>query len=149
MTTPSQAVAASPANEVPLAGHNHSGIKIPNMISHSFDDPNEFMSNWHWSRNRSLSPGIPIVDMNVRPANRRFQDSNQNIKFAHLRQRDFLQPKSWTFLLFYQRSHRSHRIVVRIVHKSLTLCDRFGLQSGMRLLAIDPALRNSGFALLE
>ena len=57
-------------------------------------------------RNRFLGPRVPVVNMNVRPADRSFLDANQDIVRPYLRQGHFFQPKAGGTLAFDQRWHR-------------------------------------------
>jgi crossover junction endodeoxyribonuclease RuvC len=123
------------------------------------------MTDLHRRRHRALSPGIPFVNMQIGATDRRTKNTNQDVELAHRRNRHFLQPKPRTTLSFHQRLHRPHRMKY-LLRSGTIVCRKFfaswpgGVRPScirgtpvysvqVRLLALDPALRNCGYAILE
>jgi hypothetical protein len=92
-----------------LSGDDHTSLEIDNMTSDRFDDSDEFVTNRHRRRNGALRPGIPFINVDIGPANRRTKNSDQNIKLAYSWNRDLFQPKPGATFSFHERLHLSHR----------------------------------------
>jgi len=60
----------------------------------TIDHSDKLVANRHWHRNRFLGPCVPVVNVNVRPADRGFQDTNKHVIAADFRDRNFFEPQS-------------------------------------------------------
>ena len=85
---------------MPFARDNHPGMEINDMTANGLDDTDKLVTDLHWGRNGALRPRIPIVDVDIRSANRRTQNTDQDVKLPGLRQRNFFQPNPRTALSF-------------------------------------------------
>jgi hypothetical protein len=65
----------------------------------------KLMPDMHGDRNRFPGPGIPIIDVHVRTANRRFVNLDQDIVDSYFGYRDILQPDTGFRFGFYQGFH--------------------------------------------
>ncbi len=81
------------ASDVPLAYHEIALCESFHMIAYIVDNADELMADRHRNRNRFLRPCIPVIDMNVSPADRGFQNANEHLIAADFRNRNFLQPQ--------------------------------------------------------
>src|SRR5262245_24098159 len=106
MTPSRETVAAMPADNVPFAGNEVARRKTLNPFADALHDTNKFMPDDHWYRDRLLRPGIPVINVNVGPADRSFFNPNEYVIVAYRRHRDFFQPKTWLRFAFDQRLHR-------------------------------------------
>ena len=72
---PRQAIATMSTRTVPLAHHQIALGKSFHVISDSVDNADKLVANCHRNRNRFLSPCVPVVNVNVRSADLRFQNA--------------------------------------------------------------------------
>ena len=75
-------------------------------MPHGLDDADIFVADDYGHRDGLLRPGVPVVDVNVGPANGRLLDVNEDVIVADFRHRDFLEPKAGLGLLLDERLHR-------------------------------------------
>jgi len=73
MPAPCHAVSADATDYVPLAGNDLAGLKAANPRAYLIDGAHVFMPDDKRRAKRPLAPGIPIVDVKVGAADRRFQ----------------------------------------------------------------------------
>ena len=72
-------VAASPAYDVPFSGNQFTRLEIVDVGTGFNDLSHKLMPNGHRDGNRLLRPIVPIEDVNVRSANARAQNTDQNV----------------------------------------------------------------------
>ena len=64
------------------------------------------MPDGHRHRNRLLRPRVPVIYMNVSPADRCFDHANERIVAGDLRNGNFFQPKTGLGFAFHDGLHR-------------------------------------------
>ena len=106
MTPSGQAIAAMSAGDVTLADDQIAAGETFYVIADAIDNADKLVADRHRHRNRFLRPGIPVVDVHVGPADRRFQDANQHVVAADFWNRNFLQPEPRLGFGFHDRFHR-------------------------------------------
>jgi len=79
MPPPGAAVAAMPAGDVSFAGHAIAGLDAAHFAADLDDLARVFVTDRHRHRNGFLRPGIPVVDVHIRPANRGAVDFDEHI----------------------------------------------------------------------
>ena len=80
MTPPRQAIATMSTGDVPLARRRDRPWQILSRDHlDSVDNADELVADDHRHRNRFLCPLVPFIDMQVRAADRRFQNANEHI----------------------------------------------------------------------
>src|SRR5260370_36868957 len=104
----SQTISAASANYVPLPGDNHPGVTIMDVAAHDLNYPHKLMPNHHRSRDRSLCPIIPLENMNIGATDGRAKNSDENLKFANLWNRNLVEPKTGCALFLHERFHGWH-----------------------------------------
>src|SRR5258707_14487810 len=103
-----QTISAASANYVPLPGDNHPGVKIMDVAAHALNYPPKRMPNHQRTRDRSLCPIIPLENMNIGATDGRTENSDENIKFANLWNRNLVEPKTGCALFLHERFHGLH-----------------------------------------
>jgi hypothetical protein len=83
-----------PTRDVPLAYHEIALYKSFHMIAYVGDNPDELVANCHRHRNRCLRPRVPVVNVNIGAADRSFQNANEHVVTADLRNGNFFEPQS-------------------------------------------------------
>src|SRR5690349_245651 len=94
MSPSSQAIPATSASDVPFPAHDIAGVEIVYVGPRFHDFANELVPNRHGYRNSALGPFIPVIDVQISPANARPQDFDQNIIDADLGFGNVFEPKS-------------------------------------------------------
>src|SRR5439155_851119 len=94
MTPPCQAIATMSTGDVPLAHDQIAAREAFHMIADTINNADKLVADRHWHRNRFLRPLVPIVDVHVRSADRRFQHANEHIIARDCRNWNFLEPKT-------------------------------------------------------
>src|SRR6266849_8061878 len=105
MTASSEAVSTMPASNVSFADDKISRRKSSHVIAGKIDNPNKFMPDGHRHGNRLLRPRVPVIYMNVSPADRRFDHANEHIVASDSRNGDFFQPKTGLAFAFHDGLH--------------------------------------------
>ncbi len=100
-----QAVAAAPADHMPLATDDIAGEKVVDIRPDCDDLAHKLMPHRHGHWNRLLRPLIPLVDVNIGAADPRFLHAHQYIVDAHLRLWNLFQPQAPLRLALDQRLH--------------------------------------------
>ncbi len=100
-----QAVPAMTANQMPLAGNNIAYLRVVNIAADFSHFSHKLVAHVHRNRDCFLSPGIPIVNVDIRSANGRFMNLDQDIVDADLRNRHLFQPDTRLRSGFYQGFH--------------------------------------------
>src|SRR6187402_2255193 len=88
-----KAVAAMPANNVPLAADRLAWEEIRDIGSHAHDLTHELMPDRHRHVDSFLRPIIPVIDVDIGAADRRLFNPNEHIVNADLRLRHVIQPQ--------------------------------------------------------
>ncbi len=96
-----KAIAAPATNHMSLPGNQIAGFEIRYIASHFINDPDKFMADGKGSPDRSLSPFIPFIDMNIGTADRCFPHLYPDIVDSGFRNRHLVQPDSESVILFY------------------------------------------------
>jgi hypothetical protein len=92
MTPARQTIATMPASDVAFHGDEIALGESFDVIAHPMDHTDEFMADRHWHRNRFLCPGVPVVDVNIGPADRSLENADQNIVRANFWHWNFFEP---------------------------------------------------------
>ncbi len=69
--TTSQAIAAQPADNVPFPADNLTRVKVRDVRTNVDNLADKLMPDGHRHRNRLLSPGIPLINVDVGAADAR------------------------------------------------------------------------------
>src|SRR5205823_13593137 len=93
VTSSREAIATMSTGDVPLAYHEIALRESFHMIAYIVDNADELMADRHGNRDRFLRPRIPVVDMNVSPTDRRFQNANEHLVAVDFRNRNFFEPQ--------------------------------------------------------
>src|SRR5687767_7303111 len=101
-----QTVAAMAANDVTLGRNHIADIKIAHIGADTYNFADEFMSYNHRHGNRLLRPFIPVVNVQIRPADAGAIYANQHIIDADFRLRHIREPQTALGLLFNQSFHK-------------------------------------------
>ena len=105
MAPASEAIAAMAADQMPFAGDQIACLKMFDVAAHRRDCAHKLMADNHRWTNRLLRPGIPLIDVYIRPADGCSKDFDQNIIDARLRNGDFLQNQTRRGGLFDNSAH--------------------------------------------
>ena len=66
-----EAVTATPTHHMAFSAYYIANLEIVNVATDFYNGTDEFVSNDHWDGDSLLSPGVPVVDMQVCPADPR------------------------------------------------------------------------------
>src|SRR5215470_10554063 len=94
MTPSRQAIATMSTSDVALAYHEIALCKSLHMIAHIIDNADKLMADCHRHRNRFLRPRVPVVNVNICSADRRFQHTNEHVVAPDFRNGNFLEPQA-------------------------------------------------------
>src|SRR5689334_5633785 len=106
MAPTGQTIPAMAARDVTFTDHQVARPEPFYLIADRIDNSDELVADRHRHRYRFLSPRVPIVNVDISAADRRFHNANPDIIAAHFGHRDFLQPKPRLRLGFYHCFHR-------------------------------------------
>jgi len=106
MPTSGEAIAAVSTDNVAFASDEVALGEALHTCADALDDADILVADDHRYWDRFLRPGVPIVDMDVSPADRRLLDSDEHIIVTDCGHRHFFQPEAWLGLLFHERAHR-------------------------------------------
>ncbi len=101
----SQAVPATAAGDVSLTAHDIAGMEVVYIGACLHNSANELVPNRHGHRNGALGPFIPVVDVQIGPANPRAQNFDQDIIDTDLRLGNVFEPQSWLSFTFDKCFH--------------------------------------------
>src|SRR4051794_2398482 len=101
-----QAIAAMSANDVSFGRDQLAFLEVANGGADFIDHADELVPDRHRHGNRLLGPCVPVVDVNVRPADGSFLDADQDVIGTYLRHCNFLKVEAWLALALHQRLHR-------------------------------------------
>src|SRR5262249_12753896 len=106
MTPAGETITAMSARDVPFADNKITFGKTFHVIADPIDHADELVSDGDRHGDGLLSPGIPVIYMYVRPADRGFEDTDAHIVAADFRHGDCLEPKAGLSLRFHHGLHR-------------------------------------------
>jgi hypothetical protein len=89
-----QTIPATAASDVPLTAHDIPRMEIVYIGASLNNSADELVSNRHGNRNSALGPFIPVIDVQIGPANACAQNFDQDIIDADLRLRNVFEPQS-------------------------------------------------------
>jgi hypothetical protein len=95
MTPARQTVPATTANDMTLATDDLARKEIGNVRTGLNDFTDELVTDDHGSRDSLLGPGIPLIDVEVRAADARAMDSDEDVIDTERRTGDVLELQSW------------------------------------------------------
>ena len=133
VTPARHAVAAAPADQMPLAADEIAGMKVVDVTADLDNLADELVADHQRDRDGALRPGVPVVDVEIRAADTSAQDTDEQVVNADLRLWDILEPQAWPCLALDQRLHRirarSPRLGLgeeaRLSFPFLLACDRY------------------------
>ena len=82
MRAPGAAIAAEAAHDVPFARHPLADFQRVDVTPDRLDHPDIFMADDHRHGDRGLRPFVPIIDMQIRAADRRLPHFDQHVRRA-------------------------------------------------------------------
>jgi len=100
-----QAVAAAPAHHMSLGADQITHVEIVHVAADLDDPADELVADHHRDLDRLLGPGVPVVDVHVRAADRGLHDFDQHVVDIDSRLRHVLHPEADLCLAFDQRFH--------------------------------------------
>ena len=98
MAAASEAVAAAPADHVALAADDVTRLEVVDIRAHFDNLAHKLVADRHGDRNGGLRPLVPVVDMQVGPANARVAGPDQHIVHADRRLGNLLEPQTFLCL---------------------------------------------------
>ena len=110
--TPGEAVPAVPADDVSLAANDLAGEEVLDLRSDLDDLADELMPHDHRHRDRLLRPRVPIVDMDIGPADAGAVDLDQAIGRPHIGHRHVFEPQTDLRVLLDEGFHGEFSIFV-------------------------------------
>jgi hypothetical protein len=123
MTAPGKTVAAAPTGNMTLSADDIARMKVIHVGADFHNLANKLMTDHHRHRNRLLRPLIPVVDMDVCPANARVADANKDVVDAILRFWNILQPQTALAAALRQCLHRSPSRPARCAEQDSLTCE--------------------------
>ncbi|VTR67535.1 hypothetical protein DESC_610118 [Desulfosarcina cetonica] len=102
------AVAAMPAGDVAFRRDAVSDLEPPDLAAHVGDDADEFVADGHGRGNGALGPGVPVVNVDVRSADRGLDDFDQHVIMADAGKGDLAHPDARLGLQFDDGLHGFH-----------------------------------------
>ncbi len=94
MSAPGQAIATVSTGDVSLAYHEITRCEAFNVIAHRIDNSHKFVTNYHRHGNRLLRPCVPVVNVHVGPADRRFTYADEHVVPANFWNGNVLEPQT-------------------------------------------------------
>jgi hypothetical protein len=101
----SHAVAASPANHMPLARDNLAWVKVVDVTAHRDYLTNKFMPHYHGHWYGFLRPGIPVPNVHIGAAYGGAKNFNKDVIDADIGLGHILQPQARLRKAFHQCFH--------------------------------------------
>ena len=101
MAASGQAIAASAADDVALPANDIAREEIVDVRANLYDAAGEFVAYGHRYGDGALRPIVPLVNVDVRPANARAEHLNQDVVNTNLGLGNVFEPKSWLALAFH------------------------------------------------
>src|ERR1017187_10248688 len=106
MTSAGQAIAAASAGDMPLTAHDVAGIEVVYVRSNLDNLADKFMPDGHRHGNCFLRPVVPLIDVNVGPADTGIADADQHVIDPHRGLCDTLQPTPMFRAPLHQTLHK-------------------------------------------
>ena len=106
VTPARQAVAAHPADDVALAVHQVALLEALHQAPDLLDDSYELVADDHRGLDRALGPVVPVVDVDVRPADRGLLDADKDVARAGKGHRSLNELEAGPRPCLGDRSHR-------------------------------------------
>ncbi len=108
MAAAGEAISASAANDVAFTADDFADVEIGD-IGADFDDfADELVSDGHGDGDGFLRPLVPLVDMNICPANAGAEDFDEDVVDAEFWDGDLIEPEAWFGFFFDECVHRGH-----------------------------------------
>src|SRR5437879_10914301 len=79
MSASGQTISTVSTGDVSLAYHEITSSEAFNVIAHRIDNAHKFVTNYHRHGNRLLRPCVPVVNVHVGPADRRFTYADEHV----------------------------------------------------------------------
>ena len=92
MTPPGQTIAAMPARDVTFAYDKIAARETFHVLTDKIDNADKFVADGHRHGDRFLRPGVPIIYVDVGPADRRLRHADEHIVCADIGNRNLLEP---------------------------------------------------------
>src|SRR4051812_2646711 len=105
MATVGEVVAAAPADDMPLSAYHVAEVKVVYVGPRRDDLADELVPDHHRHRDGLLCPSIPVVDVQIRPADARLADADEDIVDADFGLGHILQPEAGFRLRFDEGFH--------------------------------------------
>ena len=106
MTPSGETIATMSAGDVTFADNEIAGRETFHVFAHKIDNPHKFVTDGHRDGDRFLRPGVPIIDVDVSPADGCLHDANEHIVTVNFGNGNFFEPKPWLGPAFHDRLHR-------------------------------------------
>ena len=135
VSSPCEAVAADAANDVAFTIHQVARFEALHIRAHGCDDADKFVTNDERRPHGLFRPCIPIVDMNICPADGSPADLDENVVDARLGNGNVGELQTGTSVKLGNRAHGGHLLKlsrVRVV--SSRRANRPSTLSNARLL---------------
>jgi len=100
-----QAVAATSADHVPFGANEVSDREVVDVAADLNDPPDELVSDGHGHTDGLLCPGVPVVDVHVRAADRGLDHLDQDVVDADPGYGNLFQPQTLFGLALDERFH--------------------------------------------
>ena len=98
---------------MPFARHDLAGFEVDNIRANLCNLADKLMADNHGNRDSFLCPAIPIINMQVRPADCSPQNFDQHIIGPNGGHGNIFQPKPRFCMFFYKRTHFALRLTLR------------------------------------
>src|SRR5580700_7163287 len=105
MTASGETIAAMSASNVALAGNEIASGEPFHAISNQIDSPDEFVPDRHRHWDRLLRPRVPIIYMNIGPADRGLEHADEHVVIANFWNGNFFEPKPELGFALHHRLH--------------------------------------------
>src|SRR5215475_8356332 len=107
MASSRQTVAAPATDHVAFPTHNVPRKEVAHIRAHRDNLADKLVPDCHGDRDRLLCPFIPLIDVDVCPANARIAHPYENVVNPDMWFRNLLEPKTRFAFAFYQCFHDS------------------------------------------
>ena len=106
MTPAGEAIATMAAGNVTFADDEIAFSKTSYVIADPINHSDKLMANGHRHGDRFLGPGVPVIYMYVRAADRGLEDADEDVVARNFRNRNLLEPQSGLGFRLYDGLHR-------------------------------------------
>src|SRR5262249_57762126 len=105
MSPSGQTISTVSTGDVSLAHDEIALCETFDVITHGIDNAYKFVTNYqrHW--NRFLRPCVPVVNVHVGPADRRFKYADEHVVAANCWNGNVLEPQTWLSPRLYDSLH--------------------------------------------